>query len=423
MRILFLFLTLFSSISFGNSYYTPSGNPAQGAALSSIAMRNEFSSIGTAFNKLPDLTALPINEPVITNSAGTALVAVSPSSFMGIIGAQPLSSSLTSLSGITPSSIGLASLSSTTNAQAQTSIGITSFAQTALYSTTTAGFQTAVGLGTSSLYNVGTAANNVVQLNGSGVIPSLPGMPATQGAFKNLSISATGTNSTVTISADMLTVYSPSTYTFYTLAPVSLTGTTGTSATSPPTAGSLDTGNWASNTWYSEWVIYNGTSQGVLFSTQTNAPSALPTGYTAYARVGWFRTASSGSNALGFVQKGRKVKYIISAGSNLTALPLMASGTSAGANISVANFIPPTSSEIIINMSGLYNGNYGYVAPNSTYANYGANSAPLILSSGGGTAGVTGQVTMSPEGSYPQNIWWNATGSTWITCYGYEDNI
>lgn len=53
-----------------NSFYNASGTPAQGSALSSAAMRGEFASIGSGFDKMPALTA---GTAIVVNGGGTAL--------------------------------------------------------------------------------------------------------------------------------------------------------------------------------------------------------------------------------------------------------------------------------------------------------------------------------------------------------------
>lgn len=105
----FLLLLLLSFSAFGNSYYTPSGVPAQGAVLSSAPLRNEFVSIQSGFNKLPDLTALPSNDFILVNSSGSGLVPVVPSTALGL-----LSPNLANLASVTPGALGESILSTAT---------------------------------------------------------------------------------------------------------------------------------------------------------------------------------------------------------------------------------------------------------------------------------------------------------------------
>lgn len=63
-----------------NQFYNASGTPAQGSALSSAAMRTEFSSIASGFDKMPALTsgtAVVVNGPgtALTNTVGTLALA------------------------------------------------------------------------------------------------------------------------------------------------------------------------------------------------------------------------------------------------------------------------------------------------------------------------------------------------------------
>ena len=105
----FLLLFLFSISAFGNTYYTPSGVPAQGSSVSSASLRNEFISIQSGFNKLPDLTALPANQFILVNSAGSSLISVIPSTALGL-----LSTNLANLSTVTPGALGESILATTT---------------------------------------------------------------------------------------------------------------------------------------------------------------------------------------------------------------------------------------------------------------------------------------------------------------------
>jgi hypothetical protein len=53
-----------------NSFYNATGTPAQGSAVSSAAIRAEFSAIGAGFDKMPALT---IGTAIVVNGSGTGL--------------------------------------------------------------------------------------------------------------------------------------------------------------------------------------------------------------------------------------------------------------------------------------------------------------------------------------------------------------
>ena len=171
-RIITLFLLSFSVLA--ADWYTPSGAPTPNSVASSAVIRGEYSAIGAAFAKLPPLSGYS-NNIVGVNSTGTALVSYTGAQVLTAISAQPLSSSLSALAAITPSTLGLALTANTTAAQDLTALGISSLAQGALTQTTSAGVQTALGFGSATLWNIGSSANNIPQLNSSAQLPAVDG--------------------------------------------------------------------------------------------------------------------------------------------------------------------------------------------------------------------------------------------------------
>jgi hypothetical protein len=246
-----------------------------------------------------------------------------------------------------------------------------------------------------------------------------------QGSFKNLALSATGTGANVTISADEIVVENSSNA-YKTLRSVGLT----VAGVSSGVANGLDTGALAASTWYSVWVIAkaDGTTAG-LVSLSSTAPT-LPSGYTFKARVGWIRTDGTANKyPLSFVQFGRRVFYKPASGSNLTALPQMASGVAGSiatptyVAVATGNFIPPTAGQIsaLAAHSAVASGCI-IVAPNNSYGPSLSitNPPPIDTNSNGGNA-ARGVADMSVESS---NIYWAAVLSTSaLFCRGWEDNI
>ncbi len=85
--------------------------------------------------------------------------------------------------------------------------------------------------------------------------------------------------------------------------------------------GNLDTGTTATATWYSVWVIYNSTSEGVdgLFSTSTTVSGlTMPTGYDYARRVGWVLTDATNAYIQPFSHMAGTGKFLI--------FPLLATG-------------------------------------------------------------------------------------------------
>jgi len=99
--------------------------------------------------------------------------------------------------------------------------------------------------------------------------------------------------------------------------------------------GGLDTGSKANSTWYHCYAIYNPTTlvSDFLFSTGATTPTALPSGYTKFKRVGSIKTDGSG-NILGFFQNGThfflKIPVIDFSGTSTTTLALVTLSTPLG---------------------------------------------------------------------------------------------
>ena len=242
---------------------------------------------------------------------------------------------------------------------------------------------------------------------------------AVQGAFKNLQASATGTNANVSVSADEIVLENGSNL-YVTARNVSLT--INSAATG---ANGLDTGTLAASTWYSKWVIWNGTTVAGLLSLSATAPT-MPSGYTHKARVGWIRTDGTGFKyPLSYTQYGRSISYKVAAGSNVTALPGIAAGAQGTVGTTlvqvtgIVNLIPTTASKI---HAVLYatNGSSTQLSPNS---NASLPAGPSIFC--GSPTGVTNQAfaSLQLEGN---GIWYAGTSSGTNSasyCIGWEDNL
>jgi hypothetical protein len=256
-------------------------------------------------------------------------------------------------------------------------------------------------------------------------LPSAGGV--VQGVFKNLRVSATGTNANVSITADEIAVEDGNNAVL-TARNVNLTVNTAANG-----ANGLDTGSLAASTWYSVWVVrkQDGTTAG-LISTATTSPT-MPIGYTLKARVGWIRTDGTGNKyPLGFKQSGRKVQYLVAANSNVTSLPLMASGVAGAltfggattwASVSTSTFVPPTASHIKLFPTWTSGAAQIDVAPNNSYGgnNVSNNPAPVWFWSSSSSNQIVSPSELMLESS---NIYWasNQAGN-YLWCFGWEDNI
>lgn len=246
---------------------------------------------------------------------------------------------------------------------------------------------------------------------------------AIQGSYANLKTSATGTSATVTVTFDE-GVLESSTNVYQTLRAVSLS-IAGTSTG----ANGLDTGTIAGSTWYSLWVIYNGTTASGLMSLSATAPT-MPSGYTYKARVGWIRTDGTANKyPLSFTQYGRRVQYKVAAGSNVTGLPVMASGVQGNIStptwvaVDVGAFVPPTTSSINLLLQSLPSGsgiNAG-AAPNNSYGPGSSSTNPpplLVASSSAWGANMQGSLLLESS-----NIYYYSNSTEPLFCIGWEDNL
>lgn len=233
---------------------------------------------------------------------------------------------------------------------------------------------------------------------------------AIQGAFKNLVASATGSSANVTVTVDEIVVESAANL-YTTLRGVSLT-IAGTSVG----ANALDSGTIAVSTWYSVWVIWNGTTTAGLLSTSATAPT-MPSGYTHKARVGWIRTDSSGNKyPLAFKQNGRNVRHIAAPATNVTALPVIATGTATWPTAAgINNFFPSTTAKATFQFIGVnLASGYVYFGPNTTL--------PLVFMTNSFSSGApfAQVVDMILESS---NVYYGGNNAMSISAYGWEDNL
>jgi len=242
-----------------------------------------------------------------------------------------------------------------------------------------------------------------------------------QGLFKNLIVSASGSAAAISVSCDEIVVGNGVTYQTIRSVNLSIAGTTNG-------ANGLDTGTLAASTWYSIWVIRNGstgTTAG-LMSLSATAPT-MPSGYTHKARIGWIRTDSTANKyPLSFKQYGRNVRYVVAG--NVSALPTMASGnngsitTPTWVSVSTANFIPSTASIITLaTWTGGTDSSTVMVAPNTNYGAMTSTTNPPLA---------TVNQTSATLGGFPVDILLESTNiyiatydQALIQCYGWEDNL
>lgn len=237
-----------------------------------------------------------------------------------------------------------------------------------------------------------------------------------QGAFKNLQLSAPGNSANITVTADEIVLES-ATNGYKTLRSVSLTV-----AGSSSGANGLDTGALAITTWYSVWVIWNGTDTSGLLSLSATAPT-LPNGYTHKTRVGWIRTdATANKYPLTFKQYGKRVYYVPTAATNLTVCPQIAVGSTGtpGSSLTAAAigaFAPSTATEMLI---------VAHVT-NSSAVQVCSSNSPTSPGSSGGYFNAATSITCAIQYRLlyeSTNIYWASSGaSNAIHMQGWEDAL
>jgi hypothetical protein len=246
---------------------------------------------------------------------------------------------------------------------------------------------------------------------------------AITGAFKNFKASATGTSAPIAITADEVVVKNSSNVTKV-LRGVSLSVTLTVSG-----ANGLDTGTSAASTWYYLYVIWNPTtlSAAGLLSLSATAPT-LPSGYTYFARVGTIRTDATGNKyPLSFVKINTSMQLKVVAGSNVAALPALASGVAgtittppAWVAVPLGNLVSPVATRIKLYASnGTATAGTLIAAPNNAYAGTVTGTPPPLMLSNVGS---------SPNSVYgdflieSSNIYWaNSSGAAALFLFGWEE--
>lgn len=237
-------------------------------------------------------------------------------------------------------------------------------------------------------------------------------VPSIGGMFRNLKLSTTGLGVNTSVSADAIVVED-------TIGnPKKLFNVSLTIATTSSGANGLDTGSVAASTWYSVWVIWNGSTASGLLSLSATSPT-MPAGYTHKARVGWIRTGSAHSTwPLPMVQYGNSARWVVTASSEITSFLILASGSATTA-VSVANFVPTTAKAIVIGISANSLGSSGaQVRVGSVSGNYEIYSGNTVAAGGAGASGCFELILVSSNVYYASN-----NGSGQIFAFGWEDNL
>ena len=184
------------------------------------------------------------------------------------------------------------------------------------------------GAGVTASLASGVATIDVPTGGGSGEPPI--------GLYSNLKVEYATTNS-VTVTADALVVDNGTNV--KTLRNVSVAPDIAVNG-----ANGLDTGSEADSTWYSIWVIWNGTTAAGLLSTSTSAPT-LPSGYTYKFRAGWVRN-DAGPNFTRFTKYGNTVFQ--GPTNTVTSRLVFNVNSNINTDVSCSNLCPPTARVVLL---------------------------------------------------------------------------
>lgn len=281
---------------------------------------------------------------------------------------------------------------------------------------TSAGSGVSIATGTSqSIYGDGT---NI------GTSSAVQAQQSVGGVFSNLQCGATGANSNVSVSVDEICLKDGSGG-YLTARSVSLPSI----STAGSGANGIDVGSVAASTWYSVWIISNGTTTSGLLSLSPTSPT-MPSGFSFRSRVGWVRTDSTANRyPLSFKQYGGSISYVVSPGTNLASPLLMASGAAGNttgpvyAAIPVANFVPSTAKSISLTINQITNSATIFVAPNQNSGGLSsaANPPPISTSRPSGVSPVPTSGSLLLQSG---NIYWISDGgSGYVFATGWEDNL
>ena len=244
---------------------------------------------------------------------------------------------------------------------------------------------------------------------------------ATQGAFRNLAGGASGTGASVTYTADEI-VTGDGAGNYQSLR--SWNGTINSGTIGP---GGLDAGAVAASTWYFCYAISkpDGTKSFIASLSSTGPSLVNASGYTKWALIGAFRTdATANRYPLSFIQLGRLWQYKVAAGSNVTAVPLMASISNASMTaIAVGAYVPTALASAIEVLGSAISNNSMMLAPNSAWATT-TSAAPTPKTTNAATAAVTDstiKVRMVLESTNIYAAVSGGSGSVW--CAGWELNV
>jgi len=262
----------------------------------------------------------------------------------------------------------------------------------------------------------GSAGNALVSDGTTWVAQGIASSPTTTRSKLKVQVTS---DTAIAVTADQLVL--AATTGALTLSTVSVTISTATSG-----ANGLDTGSIANSTWYSVWVIYNGTTTAGLLSTSATAPT-LPSGYTYKARVGWVRYATAALART--LQYDNRAQYVVTAATQTPNLPIMASGGAGNVNtptwsaVAWAAYAPSTVAALSLSIGSVNITGQVTLAPNNAYGGIASTSNPPPLNTQGSNYSYAPTVAIDiiQESS---NVYWASNAAQgFLLCRGWIDNL
>lgn len=242
-----------------------------------------------------------------------------------------------------------------------------------------------------------------------------------RGAASNLQVSSSGSSAAVVLTADRVTLENAS---GVCVTRSSVSVTINTAATG---VNGLAIGTLAASTWYAVWLWDNGTTLVGTIDPSFTAPTAPAAGYVNKGRFSAIRTdATANKYPLGFMQKARRAQYRVASGTNIAALPFMATGSQGNVStpvwqpVNTANYIPPSAVRVICGISGGSSNSVMIAAPNNQYSGYTSitNPPPILLNAS--QAGAYADFILESGSIYYAS---NSGSSAMIACLGWEDTV
>lgn len=239
---------------------------------------------------------------------------------------------------------------------------------------------------------------------------------------KGLLVSASGLNGQVSIKAEQLVISSAGA--------VDVTGAINLVVDLTKVGpGGLDSGLVAASAFYHIFVI-RGAGEPVAIASLSATEPVMPAGYTHKARVSCARTDATNKYPLKYDQDGNRISMKFAPGTNLLEYPLMASGVAGNIStpvwqaVSLANFVPPTASAVLIQIAKPDDSSSAMLAPNPNFGSLASTTTPPPVVINCPTNRCDSRMALFPVDSANMNFYYAANGaSPRVRLMGWEERL